>query len=62
LAPHCWNATSLAEPEYVIDVGAPNAFFALAMTAFASCAHALLPSAATQSVTNANFFTTTTPP
>jgi hypothetical protein len=46
----------------VIDVGSPSAFFALAITAFASCAQALLPSAATQSVTNANFFTTTTPP
>ena len=24
LVPHCWNATSLAVPEYVIDFGSPN--------------------------------------
>src|SRR6267378_2205932 len=38
LDPHCWNATSLAAPEYVMDFRSPNAFCALAITAFASCA------------------------
>src|SRR5712691_8658112 len=41
LEPHCWNATSLAAPEYVMDFRSPNAFCALAITAFASCAMAL---------------------
>jgi hypothetical protein len=45
-----------------MDAGSPKAFFALAMTAFASCAHALPLSDTTQNVTTANFFTTTTPP
>jgi hypothetical protein len=45
-----------------MDVGSPSAFFALAITVFASCAHALPASDATQRVTNASFFTTTTPP
>src|SRR5579862_785616 len=36
LAPHCWNATSFADPEYVIDFTSPNAFCALAIVVFAS--------------------------
>src|SRR5215467_3256460 len=36
-APHCWNATSLAVPEYVMDFTSPIAFWALAITVFASC-------------------------
>src|SRR5215831_4538610 len=41
LAPHCWKATSLADPEYVMDLTSPSAFWALAMTALASCAAAV---------------------
>src|SRR5215813_8849371 len=40
LAPHCWKATSFADPEYVMDLTSPSAFWALAITAFASCAPA----------------------
>src|ERR1700679_4009089 len=41
LAPHCWNATSFADPEYVMDFTSPSAFCALAITVLASCAMAL---------------------
>src|SRR5438105_6009324 len=62
LVPHCWNATSFADPEYVIDLTSPSAFCAFAMTAFASCAAALPHSAATESTTRVSFLNTATPP
>jgi hypothetical protein len=57
--PHCWNATSFADPEYVIDLGSPNFFWAVAMTVFASCAIAFPPKDARQIATKASFFTAT---
>src|SRR5688572_27668517 len=62
LAPHCWNDTSLAEPEYVIEVGLPKAFCAAAMTALASCAIAIPLEYARQIAARASFFNTTSPP
>src|SRR5580658_169068 len=61
LAPHCWNATSFADPEYVMDFKSPNAFWALAITVFASCAMALPPRNATQIATTVSFFNTASP-
>src|SRR2546421_6305151 len=60
--PHCWNATSLAAPEYVMDFRSPNASCALATTVFASCAIAFPHRHARQIATTASFFTTATPP
>src|SRR5262245_3639561 len=62
LAPHCWNVTSFADPEYVMDLGSPNAFCALATTVFASCAIAFPERHAKQIATSASLFTTATPP
>jgi hypothetical protein len=62
LAPHCWNATSFADPEYVMDFRSPNAFCALAITVFASCAMAFPHRYAKQVATKASFFTTAIPP
>src|SRR5262245_44701281 len=62
LAPHCWNATSFADPEYVMDLGSPSAFCALAMTVFASCATAFAERHVKQIATSASLFTTATPP
>jgi hypothetical protein len=59
LAPHCWNATSFADPEYVIEFRSPNAFCALAITVFASCAMAFPLRNAMQIATTASFFITT---
>ena len=61
LAPHCWNATSFADPEYVMDFRSPNAFCALAITVFASCAIALPHRNARQIATTASFFNTASP-
>src|SRR5437764_13896624 len=62
LDPHCWKATSLAEPEYVTDFTSPSAFCALAMTVFASCASALTERYARQIAKTAIFFAIDTPP
>src|SRR3979490_506771 len=62
LDPHCWNATSFADPEYVMDLGSPNAFCALAITVFESCAIAFPHRYARQIATRASLFTTATPP
>jgi hypothetical protein len=62
LAPHCWNDTSFADPEYVMDLTSPNAFCALAITVFASCAIALPHRNAKQIATTANLLNTATPP
>src|SRR4029453_7439809 len=62
LAPHCWNATSFAVPEYVMDLGSPNAFCAFAMTVFASCPAAFPLRYARQIANRASLFTTATPP
>src|SRR6267154_4303521 len=62
LDPHCWNATSFADPEYVMDLGSPNAFCALAMTVFESCAIAFPHRYARQIATRASLFTTASPP
>src|SRR5215471_3553420 len=61
LAPHCWNATSLADPEYVMDLRSPKAFCAFAMTAFASCAIALPHTNARQLEKPATLFNTVFP-
>src|ERR1700691_5140129 len=61
LAPHCWNATSFADPEYVMDFKSPNAFCALAITVFASCAMALAHRNARQITTSAIFLNTASP-
>src|SRR3974390_1675195 len=61
LAPHCWNATSFADPEYVMDFRSPNAFCASAITVFASCATALPPRNATQIAATASFGNTASP-
>src|SRR6185369_7453956 len=61
LAPHCWNATSFADPEYVMDLTSPNAFWALAMTVLASCAIAFpanITTWARPSARRASFLTT----
>src|SRR5580704_6029406 len=61
LAPHCWNATSLADPEYVMDFRSPSAFCALAITVLASCAMAI-PHRNTRQVTPAaNLLNTDSP-
>src|SRR5262245_56012614 len=62
LAPHCWNATSFADPEYVTDFTSPTAFCALAITVFASCAIALPHRHATQTAITTSFFTTANSP
>ena len=56
LAPHCWNATSFADPEYVMDLGSPNAFCAFAIAVFASCAIAFPQRYDTQIPARASFF------
>src|SRR2546430_6702732 len=61
LAPHCWKATFLADPEYVMDFTSPNAFCALAITVFASCAIAFPHRYARQNAITASFFTTAAP-
>src|SRR5271170_2589159 len=61
LAPHCWNATSSADPEYVMDFKSPNAFCALAITVFASCATAPAHRDARQIATTASFLNTASP-
>src|SRR5271155_2570810 len=61
LAPHCWNATSFAEPEYVMDFTSPNAFCAFAITVFASCARAPAHRNARQIGTIASFLNTASP-
>src|SRR3989454_10136993 len=61
LDPHCWKATSLADPEYVMDFRSPNAFCALAITVFASCAMAFPHRNARQIATTATFFTAIPP-
>src|SRR5687767_2257056 len=61
LAPHCWNATSFADPEYVIDLRSPRAVCALVMTVLASCAIAFPHRHATQVATRITFFTTAPP-
>src|SRR6266536_2970165 len=58
LAPHCWNATSFADPEYVMDFTSPNAFCALAITVFASCAMTLPHRNARQITATVSFFNT----
>src|SRR5438132_11582088 len=62
LDPHCWKATSFADPEYVMDFTSPNAFCALAITVFASCAIAFPHRYARQIATRASLFTIATPP
>src|SRR5689334_5276586 len=57
-APHCWKDTSFADPEYVIDFTSPNAFCALAITVFASCAIAVPHRNAMHNATTASFFDT----
>src|SRR5215468_9376834 len=59
LAPHCWKATSFADPEYVMDLRSPNAFCAFAITVFASCAMALPHRSARQFATPAILLNTT---
>src|SRR5271166_1014922 len=61
LAPHCWNATSFADPEYVMDFTSPSAFCALAMTFLASSAMALPYWKARQVATTASFLNTDSP-
>src|ERR1700733_1278355 len=61
LAPHCWNATSFADPEYVMDFTSPNAFCAFAITAFASCAIAFAHRNAKQNPTPESFLNTASP-
>src|SRR6185369_2348192 len=61
LAPHCWNDTSFADPEYVMDFRSPNAFCALAITVFASCATALPPRKARHIAITAIFLNTGSP-
>src|SRR5690606_2765435 len=56
-APHCWNETSRAEPEYVIDRTLPSALCAFAMTVLASCAIAIPARDDAQSAASASFFT-----
>src|SRR5262245_40557882 len=60
-APHCWNGTSFADPEYVMDLGSPRAFCAFAMTVLASCAIALPPRHARLIATRASLFTASPP-
>src|SRR4029450_8062370 len=60
--PHCWKFTSFADPEYVMDFRSPNAFCALAITVFASCAIAFAQTNARQIATAASFFNTAFPP
>src|SRR4030095_3915866 len=62
LAPHCWNDTSLADPEYEMDFRSPIAFCAVAITVFASCAIAFPHRNATQIATTLSFFNTASPP
>jgi hypothetical protein len=62
LAPHCWNATSLAAPEYVIAFTSPRAFWALAMTVLASCARAVPDTHARLRAMTESFFNTAFPP
>src|SRR5438132_4103914 len=62
LDPHCWKATSFADPEYVMDFKSPNAFCALAITVFASCAMAFPHRNARQMAITASFFDTVSPP
>src|SRR5580658_4599312 len=61
LAPHCWNATSFADPEYVMDFRSPIAFCALAITVFASCAMALPPRNAKQITPTLSFLNIASP-
>src|ERR1700730_14331509 len=61
LDPHCWNATSFADPEYVMDFKSPVAFCALAITVFASCALALAHRNERQIPTAASLFNTASP-
>src|SRR5580765_6780863 len=61
LAPHCWNDTSFADPEYVMDFTSPSAFWALAMTALASCAVAFPLSHARPIAIKTSFLTTEPP-
>src|SRR5690242_18897781 len=61
LDPHCWNATSLADPEYVMDFTSPSAFCALAITVCASCAIALPHRNATQTAVTESFLNTASP-
>src|SRR5580693_2131796 len=61
LAPHCWNATSFAEPEYVMDFTSPSAFCALAITVLASCAMALPHRSARPMATTSSFLNTASP-
>ena len=58
LAPHCWNDTSLAVPEYVMDFRSPMAFCAAAMTAVASCAMAFPHREVRQIAMTESFFNT----
>src|SRR5690606_23189333 len=55
--PHCWNATSRAEPEYVMDCTLPKARRAFSMTVAASCAAAIPHRDVAQSAASANLFT-----
>src|ERR1051325_4058047 len=57
VAPHCWDATSFADPEYVIDLTSPSAFCAFAMTVFASCAAALAATDDRHTAIRASFLT-----
>src|ERR1700685_3436498 len=61
LAPHCWNATSFAEPEYVMDFTSPKAVCALAITVLASCASAIPQRNARQTLIKTNFLNTASP-
>jgi len=61
-APHCWNATSRAEPEYVTAFGLPNAFWAFAITVFASCANAFAHNSIVPSAASTSFLFTVVPP
>src|SRR5215470_6426047 len=58
LAPHCWNATSFAVPEYVMDFTSPSAFWALAMTVLTSCAIASPHTNASTIAARASFLNT----
>src|SRR5436305_11462987 len=62
LDPHCWKATSLADPEYVMDFTSPSAFCALAITVFASCAMAAPHRSTAQIAATLIFFNTVSPP
>src|SRR5580704_678140 len=61
LAPHCWNATSFAEPEYVMDFTSPSAFCASAITVLASCASALPHRTARPTLIRTSFLNTASP-